>query len=136
MFLEDSTTRVKNARKIEEKRETAFLGSRMHFFRTLWENDLDSSGYYVLDARNRKLCYNDLVIQTDSLSKFIKNLGTLTISHNQGTPETYITFTQDSVCFYKNGSFNGSGIKWDGNMAVRRIADQLPYEYSYKKNNR
>ncbi|MFH0842032.1 MAG: carboxypeptidase-like regulatory domain-containing protein [Bacteroidota bacterium] len=136
MFLEDSITRVKHAQNIEEKREIAFLGSRMHFFRTLWGNDLDSSGYSVLDAKHRKLSYNDLVIQTDSLSKFIKNPGTLTISYNQGTPETYLTLTQDSVGFYKNGSFNGSGIKWDGNMAVQRIADQLPYEYSYKKSNR
>jgi hypothetical protein len=136
MFLEDSITREKRIQRFEGRREIAFLGSRMHFFRTLWENDLDLSGYSVLDNKENKLCYDDLVIQTDSLSKYLKNKGTLEISYSKKIPVTHIIFTQDSVYFNKNGIFDGNGVRWDGEMANQRIADQLPYEYSFKKNNR
>ncbi|MCX6302795.1 MAG: carboxypeptidase-like regulatory domain-containing protein [Bacteroidia bacterium] len=136
MFLEDSITREKRTQRFEGRREIAFLGSRMHFFRTLWENDLDLSGYSVLDNKKNKLCYDDLVIQTDSLSKYLKNKGSLEISYSKKIPVTHIIFTQDSVYFNKNGIFDGIGLRWDGEMANQRIADQLPYEYSFKKNNR
>jgi hypothetical protein len=136
MFLDDSTTRERRTQRFEGRREIAFLGSRMHFFRTLWIDDLNSSGYSVYDNNNNKLCYDDLVIQTDSLSKYLKNMGTLEISYSKKIPKTHIIFTQDSVYFNKNGSFDGNGVRWDGEMANQRIADQLPYEYSIKKNNR
>ena len=136
MFLEDSTTREKRTQSYERRREIAFLGSRMHFFRTLWGNDLDSSGYSVLDINNNILCYDDLVIQADSLSKYLKNMGILEISYTKKIPKTHIIFTQDSVCFNKNGNFDGNGVRWDGEMANQRIADHLPYEYSSKKSNR
>jgi hypothetical protein len=136
IFLEDLATRKEHTKSFERRREVAFLGSRMHFFRTLWENDLDSTGYSVLDINNNKLCYNDLVIQTDSLTKYLKNKGTLAISYYTKIPKTYITLYQDSVYFNKSGNFDGHGVMWDGEMAIQRIADQLPYEYSFKKNNR
>jgi hypothetical protein len=136
IFLEDLAIRKEHMKSFERRREVAFLGSRMHFFRALWENDLDSTGYSVLNINYNKLCYNDLVIQTDSLTKYLKNIGTLAISYYTKIPKTYITLSQDSVYFNKSGNFDGHGVMWDGEMAIQRIADQLPYEYSYKKNNR
>ena len=136
IFLEDLTIRKEHTQRFEGRREIAFLGSRMHFFRTLWANDLDSSGYSVIDIDNNKLCYDDLVIQIDSLTKYLKNIGTLGISYYTKTPETHITLSQDSIYFNKNGNFYGLGVMWYGEMAIQRIADQLPYEYSFKKNNR
>jgi hypothetical protein len=132
-FLEDLTVHKVHTQSFERRREVAFLGSRTHFFRTLWGNDLDSTGYSVFDINNNKLSYNELVIQTDSLTKYLKNIGTLLISYYTKIPKTFITLSQDSVYFNKSGNFDGHGVMWDGEMAIQRIADQLPYEYSFKK---
>jgi hypothetical protein len=55
------------------------------------------------------------------------------ISYYTKIPKTFITLSQDSVYFNKSGNFDGHGVMWDGEMAIQRIADQLPYEYSFKK---
>jgi hypothetical protein len=135
-FLEDLTDHKVHTQSFERRREIAFLGSRMHFFRTLWNNELDSTGYSVFDLNNHKLSYDELVIQTDSLTKYLKNIGTLIISYYTKNPKSFITVSQNRVYFNKSGNFDGHGVMWDGEMSIQRIADQLPYEYSYKKINR
>ena len=67
IFIEDPTTN-KNQKKIyERRRKTAYLGSRMHFFRALWDNNLDSSGFMIENSANEKLLYDNIIFQ---ISKF------------------------------------------------------------------
>ena len=40
------------------RRKYAYEGSRMHFFRTLWQNDLVSSPFIVRDSINKEINYN------------------------------------------------------------------------------
>jgi hypothetical protein len=133
IFLDDLAILGEYTKRFERRREDAFLGSRMHFFRTLWENKLDSSGYSVIDKYSNKLNCDDLIIQADSLTKYLKNKGPMTISYSANASKTFITLSKDSVYFNESGNFDGLGIIWEGEMAVQRIADQLPYEYSYRK---
>jgi hypothetical protein len=130
-FMQDSTVRYRRSRRYEENREEAYTGSRMHFFRSLWNSDLDSTGFRVLDAEHNELSCNDFVIQADSLSKYLRNIGTLRILFSGKQPGSYIYFNRDSVFFNRSGNFDGSRIRWDGRMSDQRIADQLPYEYSF-----
>jgi hypothetical protein len=143
IFNEDQAANDLQKHKFEKRRESAFLGSRMHFFRALWENNLDSSGFTIYKATIpkksplEKLNYNDLVSQKDSLASeyspgYLKYTGSLWISYHSKLPSSTITFINDSVCFYKNGNFDGLGIRWSGKMSRQLFADRLPYEYSIK----
>jgi hypothetical protein len=134
VFQEDITTKKNQIQRFERRRKNAYLGSRMHFFRTLWENLLDSTGYSVFDTTYKKLNYNNFIIQKDSLTKYLLYSGKLFVSYYKKAPETCITMINDSVYFNKNGYFDALGIKWAGEMAKQRIADCLPYEYSIKQN--
>jgi hypothetical protein len=68
----------------------------------------------------------------DSLTKYLQYPENLGICYHTSLPSTYITFLESEVFFEKNGYFDPYGISWQGEMARRRIADWLPYEYSIK----
>jgi len=135
IFNEDLITNDIQKWIIERRRRNAYFGSKMHFFRSLWSNDLDSVGFSVTGMANVKLNYNDIVIQKDDPSKdvpikYLKYKGILGISYNAEYPTSYISFTKEYIYFFSNGNFDGLGITWEGKMASQRIADLLPYEYS------
>lgn len=143
IFNEDLATKDTHKHIFERKRKSAFLGSRMHFFRALWENNLDSSGFTIHKYTNpivypiENLNYNNLVFQKDSLvsedsPKYLKYPGSLWISYYSKLPTSSIYFLKEYVYFDKNGYFDGLGISWQGELAKQRIADLLPYEYSIK----
>ena len=128
---EDLTADTSQKEKYEKKRITAYFGSRMHFFRTLWLNNLESTGYSISDTAHNKLRYTDIVVQRDSLIKYLKYRGKLLITYHKRAV-TYVVMSKDGVSFDKNGYFDANAIKWDGEMAKHRIADWLPLEYSVK----
>ena len=112
----------------------------MHFFRALWDNNLDSSGFMIQNSANEKLLYDNIIFQTDSLApggqeKYLTNKGDLFIIYFSKTPQSGITFMDDYVYFDINGYFDPLGISWSGEMANQRIGDMLPFEYSVKKYN-
>lgn len=128
---EDMTADTSQKERYEKRRITAYYGSRMHFFRSLWLNNLKSSGYSVSDTAYNKLNYADIVMQKDSLTKYLKYDGKLLIIYH-GRTLTRINLSKSGVSFDKNGYFDPSAVKWDGEMAKHRIADWLPLEYSVK----
>lgn len=137
IFREDSTIQEIQKQRFERRRKSAYLGSRMHFFRALWENNLDSAGFTIKDSENVKLNYNNIVIETDSLvnkdrTKYLKYPGNLFITYFTKSGGSIIAFINESIYFDKNGYFYGLGILWDGEMIRQRVADMLPYEYSIK----
>lgn len=136
-FLEDPTNNFKQQKRFERRRKIAYLGSRMHFFRELWGNKLDSNGFELKDSLNTKIDYNKIVSHSDSLTnseraKYLKFNGKLFICYYSKSFSSTIKMVKDSVYFNKNGFFDPLGITWEGEMSDQRIGDLLPFEYKIK----
>ncbi len=124
-FTEDLFTQ---RRFSERRRRLAYFGSRMHFFRALWSDDLDSNHFTVRDSTATELECQNLIIQGEGLTKYLKYPETLHISFYENRSRLF--FLKEQVFFDKDGFFDPVGISWAGNMARKRIGDWLPYEYS------
>lgn len=136
-FEQYSTKTNREQHRYEERRKSAYLGSRMQFFRALWENNLDSSGFTVKNSSNDKLAYDNFVIQTDSLLgpdhlKCFNHRGILYITYYSKSPTSHITIDRDRVYFNKNRVLDPTSVTWFGEMARQRIGDLLPFEYEIK----
>jgi hypothetical protein len=132
IFKEDSTINETEKKKFEKRRKYVYMGSRMQFFRELWANNLKSAGFFVLDSAFAILKYKNIVVQTDSVEKYLKKIGYLGVAYSSRFPTSHIVFLKELVYFDKNGYFDPAGISWEGEMSKQRIADWLPYDYSVK----
>jgi hypothetical protein len=136
IFNEDPTISKRRKKVIDIRRSNAFLGSRMHFFRALWENDLKAEGFSVVTETDLNANYKDIVIRKynpvikDTL-KYLKLQEQFGISFFRQFPTSFIRFKADSVYFDRNGYFDGLRITWEGEMEGQRIADMLPYDYLF-----
>jgi hypothetical protein len=128
---------------IKERRKSAYLGSRMHFFRLLYQEKLIQTGknHFLLpeDSSNTKGYIisskktNDsdsLVIRKDSISSYLKKEDEINVRFRMKSSKIYIQM--DSVYFEKNGYFDPVEITFSGDMSKKRIGDLLPFEYSPK----
>jgi hypothetical protein len=137
-FLEYNYTNSNQQKRFEKRRETSYRGSRMHFFREVWNNNLESTGFEIKDSLNTKVDLKKIVVRTDSaedsdVSKYLRYNGILCISYYSKKISSKITMIKDSAYFDKNGFFDPHAIIWEGEMAEQRIGDLLPYEYQIKK---
>jgi hypothetical protein len=132
IIKEDSTIDDTNKQLIENKRKYAYLGSRMHFFRSLWTNDLNANGFTVRNSANEIVSYNKIVYKKDSRTKYLSYHTNLSISYYSIQPTSFIILHKDKVYFDATGYFDPLLINWEGEMSKQRIADQLPYEYHLK----
>ena len=69
LFKEDLTT---YKRFSERRRKYAYFGSRMHFFRALWADDLKSTRFTIKNSADKNIKYKRIVIQEDNNEKFLK----------------------------------------------------------------
>lgn len=130
---EDLAINVINKQTYEKRRKTAYLGSRMHFFRALWEDSIKSNGFTIYNSAEDTLGYEDIVFQKDSNEIFLIYSENLDIYYDYSDAlyfKSEIIFLKEQVLFEQDGFFDPSGILWTGQMAEKRIADWLPYEYS------
>ncbi len=139
IFTEDLAIDEKNKQSYEKKRKEAYLGSRMHFFRALWTDSLESAGFRVENSSGRDLSYKDIVEDSppDSLYdqiKFLKYPEKLALFFNSRSSN--IIFLKEKVYFDKDGYYDqvGISISWEGHMMSRRVGDMLPYSYQTGKN--
>lgn len=130
LFNEDLNIEESLHERYERRRRIAFKGSKMHFFRTLWNTQLDSSGFQITDTKGKILTCEDIVIEADSVNKFLYYPEMLNIYYQTPEQSSFIDFKQDQVYFDKSGFFDALGIIWGGVMARQLIGDWLPYEYS------
>jgi CarboxypepD_reg-like domain len=135
-FNEYLTFKGNQQKRYERRREEAYIGSRMHFFRALWENKLESSGFIVEDSTFKKILFDKLVIQTEDIaskiqSKYLNYKGILFIIYHKWSVTT-IELKKEHVYFDKTGFFDPFGISWEGDLVKQRIGDLLPFEYSIK----
>lgn len=133
VFSEDSTLNEKARVRAENRRRMAYLGSRMHLMRSLWENDLDSAGFTIKNSNNKIVTYDSLIIYRDSSNKYLAKKGDFYISYMSKSSSSMIQIENDTVYFNKLGFFDPFGIKWAGDMARQRTADLLPFDYFPKK---
>jgi hypothetical protein len=132
VFDEDST--IKDSKKLyfERQRKQAYLGSRIHFLRALWTNDLNSAGFTVRNSSNETLNYEKIVVQKDAHTKYLRYPGGLGISYLTKQSTSFIKFIKENVFFDPSGYFEPDGIIWKGEIARQRIADMVPYDYLIK----
>jgi hypothetical protein len=133
ILKDDNAMQGQKKVRAEKRRRFAYLGSRMQLFRSLWDNDLDSTGFTLKNMKNDILSYDSLVIQTDSKTKFLKRKGIVNIAYLSKWNDTQIMILKDSIYFNKFGYFDPYCINWKGVMSEQRIADLLPFDYIYKQ---
>jgi hypothetical protein len=127
--------------KIEARRRNAYLGSRMYFFRLLYQGYLYQLGKHnillsdkgiihkdFLINSKKKLNSDSLVISKNTLSGYLKNEGDLYVKYR--TRHTSIYIKVDSVYFEKDGYFDPVSLEFSGEMSKQRIGDLLPFEYT------
>lgn len=132
IFIADTTDFINLQEQFDRKRRNAFLGSRMHFLRSLWENNLARDRFVVTDSTNVVLKYNKIVTRTDSLTKFISYPGTMFVKYGSSSLQSQIKVSDDYLFFDKNGFCDPLRIFWQGDMAEKRIGDLLPFDYKTK----
>lgn len=134
VFNEDLTNRNPDKQVYENRRKDAYFGSRMHFFRALWANDLITAGFIVKNSTDKYLSYKDIVVEEncnlpDSLKKcrkYLKYRENLQIIYSSSLSN--VTLINPKVRFDKNGNFD-LGLEWGGEMLTKRFGDMLPSEY-------
>ncbi|RLD92184.1 MAG: hypothetical protein DRJ13_16825 [Bacteroidetes bacterium] len=125
LFSEDDST---YRRFTMNKRKRTFLGSRMHFFRALWADELYSTKFTVKSPSGDKLSYEDMVILSPMNTKFMKYPESLVIHY--AVKWSKINFKSEFAYFASDGYFDPAEIGWEGEMGKKRIGDSLPYEYN------
>jgi hypothetical protein len=104
----------------------------MHFFRSLWINDLNSNQFTVRNSANEILDYEKLVYSEDGRTKYIHSLSNLGIAYNTKQSTSFILLSDGKIFFESNGYYDPLLIKWEGEMARQRVADILPFDYILK----
>jgi hypothetical protein len=129
VFNKDSTAEGSEKHAFERRRRYTYIGSRMQFFRELWKDNIDNTGFNISNVFDEKLDYKDVVTTKDDQRKFFYYKNRLIISYYRRAASSYIKFLKKGVFFDQNGYFDPAGILWEGQMSVLRIGDLLPYEY-------
>jgi len=126
---------------VEKRRRSAYLGSRMHFFRLLYLGNLHHRGRNITALSDSVsiptifLIYSNnnsksIVSKRDSISGYLKYKGNLLVKYKRMS--STINVKNDSVYFEKYGFYDPFGVDFTGDMSNRRIGDLLPYEYLLK----
>ena len=135
LFNKDTTSLLDE--NIELRRNYAYFGSRMNFFRSLWLKELKLAGFTVKN-KTRTFTDNELVryqvnLDTNRVKKYIYYSNTLpvilTITFEPVKAESGMELSQNNIYFDKDGYYKGRGIIWHGEMAKEGIADLLPYDF-------
>ena len=107
-FVEDTLNDKNLIRRIEDRRKAAYLGSRMHFFRELWRNNLGSAGFEMKDSLFIKIDYKKIVVESKregdpDVSKFLNYNGKIYIGYHDNLYVTIIRINKDHIFFNKDG---------------------------------
>lgn len=129
-FKPKKITNPEKLKTIKEHRKEVYYGSKMHFIRSLYNNELKKEGYKILGYNRYKYNYDS--IMTHKKSHYINIKNHIKISF-RGREESNLYQLTDSVYIAKNGYNHPYGIFWTGYMGSQRLSDLLPFEYDPKK---
>ena len=131
IFTDDESGRFSESFN-EIRRNNVYLGSIMHFFRSLWANDLENQGFTLSDYESNSLSYEDLVIIEEG-QKYLEYRENLIITYfgYSGTgrvrnTRSFLRLLKDRVSFQESGYFDPVAIILSGEMGKQRVADMLP----------
>jgi hypothetical protein len=122
-FKEDS---LANTNYLRKRRERSYAGSRMHFIRSLWSNTLAENKFEIFNWAGQPLTYNDLILVVKG-RKYLQPREYLSIKYDKRFTSSVMPRKQ-ATYLGKNG-YHDSNILWHGELAVKRIADLLPFEF-------
>ncbi|HBC79929.1 MAG TPA: hypothetical protein DEO60_02340 [Bacteroidales bacterium] len=131
-FSEDMATELTQKNFFEKRRKSAYLGSRSHFFSSLWTNSLNINGFTIKDSIDEIMNYEDIVSMRAGFKKYLSYKGSLYICYLSKSPNSSLELKKSHVFFDGNGYFDGSGVIISGQMAQQRIGDLLPYDFKLK----
>jgi len=135
LFEDDTCTNDKIL--LGKKRNETYFGSRMHFIRSLWAENLIEAGYFI-ESEMKQLSAKDLVRNELSVkpgqarkSIFYRAILPTTISiwWEPGKASSGMELTRNNILIDQDGYYKGPGIIWHGEMAKQSIADLLPYDF-------
>jgi hypothetical protein len=132
-FTDEGSGILRNIK--EARRNNAYLGSAIHFFRSLWADDLQLQGFRVRDHQGNTLSYEDIVF-VEGGQKYLEYTGNLFISYTGNPGSEYVFRTSSPVSLLKgrvffdeSGYFDPLAIMLTGEMGKQRVADMLPLEF-------
>lgn len=131
-FSEDMAAELTQKNFFEKRRKIAYLGSRSHFFSSLWSNSLQANGFAIKNSIDETLTYEDIISARNGGKKYLTYKGNLYIYYLSKSPKSSIEFLKNQIFFDSNGYFDGAGVMIYGQMAQQRIGDLLPYDYKLK----
>jgi hypothetical protein len=131
LFNEDVAENLSQKQSYDLQRKDVYLGSRMQFFRNLWADNLKTAEFVVQNLSGENLNYKKLVFEKNRNNKYLTYPENLILTYKSDF-KSYIVFLKDTVFFDGTGYFDASCISWEGDMALQRIGDLLPYEYILK----
>lgn len=154
-FTEDTAgLKAEQIRKIIKARDDAYFGSRMHFIRALWANELDRNYFsmyktlkevldygveYRLNEAN-KVGYN-YIVKTEDGQKFImlaKNAdpkdkkfaaNELYVTYRKGNPAFVLQEDGNAGVIIDRNGFYDTGLEWKKNLGSSRVNKLLPFEF-------
>ena len=129
-FKEKKITPLEKLKTIKKHRTEVYYGSKMHFIRSLYNNDLKKEGYKVLGSNRYKYNYDSIMKSKKSHYLDIKNYIDINF---RGQEASRLYQLKDSVYIAKNGYHSPYGILWTGYMGSQRLSDLLPFEYDPDK---
>ncbi|GAB2987988.1 hypothetical protein GCM10027049_30320 [Mucilaginibacter puniceus] len=155
-FFEEDTAGLKPEKRIKmlKARNEAYKGSRMHFIRALWANELDKQGFamyrsikaaintitpYDLDPKTR-LFYDDIVQLSEGKKFILFQKGINPKDARFDNNEVYVTYQKFNPAFLRqtdsgNGTiiertgYHDEGLQWKDNFGKWRVGELLPYEF-------
>lgn len=130
LFEEDTLQTTQEKRRLIKNRKAAYFGSRMHFFRELWNGQNANPNYYLSSAStDAYLCIDSLITdEVENIKFLLPNHGNIKIHFFERI--SLIEFQgSKQVPFTKIGFFDSKNLYWKGIMADQRVGDLLPFEY-------
>ena len=118
-----------HTRLISDRRKNTYLGSRMHFIRSLWANRLEEEGFTMNIVGSGKIGYANLVVDSAAQQKLLNQVKNVIVLYPKKYQKSLLIFNKQSVSIEKSGYFDPHGLRWSGFMASQRMADLLPFEY-------
>lgn len=128
-FKEDADG--EDLKKLEKARASTYLGSRMHFIRSLWNNKLAENGFeiYGNNILKNKVGYSDLVVVSGD-NKYLRLKEAIKIIYKGRISYLYKNDHQKDILIDKEGYNDPIGLDWGGAIAAQRAGDLLPLEYT------
>ncbi len=157
VFAEDTLNLTPgDIKKILKARDKAYFGSRMHFMRSVWNNDLEKNKFYYgwnnTNFNNTNYVFHNINANREQLLNytFIDNdihavrwsglnmalkvalpLAYFNYDNKYGNGDwSYITFKSGTKDVAINAnSYNDSELVWSGKAAEQRVSELLPVDF-------